>query len=159
MKASYERGVHDMETRLTKEVAVVCRDYCTMYWGVAMDQVGVPADLELRRLRIYSSRRIFEKFRSWTLLLSSSLPPKLSFQMLEWVRRLSHRRRPSPLRMPSQSGMWSSRPRMRRISLKLTMYTLRLLILRRTFPKPRPRIPDIGSSFVVGFFFFLYNFL
>lgn len=29
VKASYERGVLDMENRLTKEVAVVCRDYCT----------------------------------------------------------------------------------------------------------------------------------
>ena len=29
MKASYERRVLDMETRLAEEVAVVCRDYCT----------------------------------------------------------------------------------------------------------------------------------
>ena len=29
VKASYERGVLDMENRLTKEAAVVCRDYCT----------------------------------------------------------------------------------------------------------------------------------
>ena len=29
VKAFYERGVLDMENRLTKEVAVVCRDYCT----------------------------------------------------------------------------------------------------------------------------------
>ena len=29
VKASYERGVLDMENRLIKEVAVVCRDYCT----------------------------------------------------------------------------------------------------------------------------------
>ena len=29
VKGSYERGVLDMENRLTKEVAVVCRDYCT----------------------------------------------------------------------------------------------------------------------------------
>ena len=29
VKASYERGVQDMETRLVEEVVVVCRDYCT----------------------------------------------------------------------------------------------------------------------------------
>lgn len=29
VKASYECGVLDMENRLIKEVAVVCRDYCT----------------------------------------------------------------------------------------------------------------------------------
>ena len=50
MNASYDRGVADMETRLAKEVAVVCRDYISESWGVAMDRVGVPADSELRRL-------------------------------------------------------------------------------------------------------------
>ena len=29
VKASYERGVQDMEVRLSEEVAIVCRDYCT----------------------------------------------------------------------------------------------------------------------------------
>ena len=28
VKASYKRGVQDMEARLLEEVAVVCRDYC-----------------------------------------------------------------------------------------------------------------------------------
>ena len=49
VKASYERGVLDTENRLTEEVAVVCRDYCTESWGVAMDWAGVPTDSELRR--------------------------------------------------------------------------------------------------------------
>ena len=49
MKASYEHGVRDTETRLTEEVAVVCRDYYTESWGVAMDRAGVPADSEIRR--------------------------------------------------------------------------------------------------------------
>ena len=39
----------DTEKRLTEEVAIVCRDYYTESWGVAMDRVGVPADFELRR--------------------------------------------------------------------------------------------------------------
>ena len=50
MNASYDRGVADMETRLAEEVAVVCRDYISESWGVAMDRVGVPTDSELRRL-------------------------------------------------------------------------------------------------------------
>ena len=37
VKAAYERGVMDLEKRLTEEVVVVCRDYCTESWGVAMD--------------------------------------------------------------------------------------------------------------------------
>ena len=50
MKASYERGVRDTETRLIEEVAVVCRDYYTESWGVAMDRAGVPVDSEIRRV-------------------------------------------------------------------------------------------------------------
>jgi len=29
--ASYKRGVKDTDARLTKEVVVVCRDYCTEF--------------------------------------------------------------------------------------------------------------------------------
>ena len=50
MAASYERGVKDTDARLTEEVAVVCKDYCTESWGVVMDQAGVPANSELRRI-------------------------------------------------------------------------------------------------------------
>ena len=49
VKASYERGVLDTENKLMEKVAVVCRDYCTESWGVAMDRAGVPTDSELRR--------------------------------------------------------------------------------------------------------------
>ena len=49
VKASYERGVLDTENRLTEEVAIIWRDYCTDSWGVAMDRAGVPANSELRR--------------------------------------------------------------------------------------------------------------
>ena len=49
VKASYERGVLDTEARLSKKVAIVCKDYCTESWGVAMDRAGVPADSELRK--------------------------------------------------------------------------------------------------------------
>ena len=34
VKAFYEYGVQDTEARLSEEVAVVCRDYCTESWGV-----------------------------------------------------------------------------------------------------------------------------
>lgn len=30
--AAYERGVQEIEMRLAKEVARVCRDYCTKVW-------------------------------------------------------------------------------------------------------------------------------
>ena len=47
---SYERGVRDTEVRLTKEVAIVCRDYITMSWGVALDWAVVQADFNLRKV-------------------------------------------------------------------------------------------------------------
>ena len=47
---SYERGVADTEARLTDEVAVVCRDYITMSWGVALDRATVPVDSDLRKI-------------------------------------------------------------------------------------------------------------
>ena len=34
---------------MVEEVVMVCRDYCTESWGVAMDRAGVPVDYELRR--------------------------------------------------------------------------------------------------------------
>ena len=45
--ASYDRGVHDTEIRLTEEMAAVCRDYITMSWVIALDRVAVLADSDL----------------------------------------------------------------------------------------------------------------
>ena len=67
-RTSYERGVIDTKAQLAEEVVVVCRDYCTESWGVAMDRVGVPADLELRR-----SEHIF--FLEDIQEISLELPP------------------------------------------------------------------------------------
>ena len=50
MNMSYERGVLDTKTRLAEEVAIICRDYVTESWGVAMDRAGVPINSELRRV-------------------------------------------------------------------------------------------------------------
>jgi len=48
--ASYEREMADTEARLIEEVAVVCRNYVTKSWGVAMDRAAVPADSNLRKI-------------------------------------------------------------------------------------------------------------
>ena len=37
VRASYERGVHNTETRLAEEVAIVCKDYYTESWVVALN--------------------------------------------------------------------------------------------------------------------------
>ena len=66
---SYERGVVDTEARLTEEVAVVCKDYITMSWGVALDREAVPADSDLRKIEnIFFLEDIHE--------IPGSVPPK-----------------------------------------------------------------------------------
>ena len=39
-----------METRLTAEVIVVCREYCAETYNQALDRAGIPADSDLRRV-------------------------------------------------------------------------------------------------------------
>ena len=74
VNTAYERGVANMETWLSKEVAVVCKDYCTKSWGVAMDRAGDPADSELRR-----AKSIFFPMDIWeipdTVPLTKQPPP------------------------------------------------------------------------------------
>ena len=49
VNASYECEVADTKAQLLEEVAMVCRDYSTKSWGVAMDRARVLTDSELRR--------------------------------------------------------------------------------------------------------------
>ena len=48
--SAYERGVLEMEARLTAEVTAVCREYCAETYNQALDQVGIPQDSDLRRV-------------------------------------------------------------------------------------------------------------
>ena len=66
---SYECGVRDTEVRLTEEVAIICRDYITMSWGVALDRAAVPADSDLRKVE-----NIF--FPEDILEIPDSVPPE-----------------------------------------------------------------------------------
>ena len=61
----------DTKNRLTEEIAVVCRDYCTESWGVAIDRARVPANSELKRIEnIFFPKDIRE-------ILYSNPPEKL----------------------------------------------------------------------------------
>ena len=46
---AYERGMLEVETRLTAEVTAVCREYYAETYSQALDRVGIPADSDLRR--------------------------------------------------------------------------------------------------------------
>ena len=48
-QAAYTLGVKETQARLTEEFSVVCRDYCDISWGKALDVAGVPVDSDLRR--------------------------------------------------------------------------------------------------------------
>ena len=46
---AYERGVVEIEARLTVEVTIICKDYCAETYYKALNRAGVPADSDLRR--------------------------------------------------------------------------------------------------------------
>ena len=48
-QAAYTLGVEETQTRLTEELFAVCREYCGISWGKALDTIGVPVDSDLRR--------------------------------------------------------------------------------------------------------------
>ena len=41
--------MEETQARLTEEFSAVCRDYCDISWGKALDVAGVPVDSDLRR--------------------------------------------------------------------------------------------------------------
>ena len=45
----YMLGVEETQARLTEELTAVCRDYCSISWGKALDVAGVPMGSNLRR--------------------------------------------------------------------------------------------------------------
>ena len=47
-QAAYMLGMEETQARLTEEFFTVCRDYCDIYWGKALDVVRVPVDSDLR---------------------------------------------------------------------------------------------------------------
>ena len=47
-QATYTLGVEETQARLTEELSAVCREYCGISWGKALDVAGVPMDFDLR---------------------------------------------------------------------------------------------------------------
>ena len=48
-QAAYTLGVEETQARLTEELSAVCREYCDISWGKALDVAGVPVGFDLRR--------------------------------------------------------------------------------------------------------------
>ena len=77
MKATvYERGVGETKARLTTKVMIVCKDYCVETYYKALDQVGIPADSDLRRIdKVYYPEDIREDPTALPPLAALPLPP------------------------------------------------------------------------------------
>ena len=48
-QAAYTLGVEETQARLTEEFFAVCREYCGVTWGKALDAAGVPVGFDLRQ--------------------------------------------------------------------------------------------------------------
>ena len=48
-QAAYTLGVEETQVRLMEELSVVCREYCGISSGKAIDATGVPMNSDLRR--------------------------------------------------------------------------------------------------------------
>ena len=73
--AAYERGVVEIEARLTTEVTVVCGNYCAKTYYKALDLAGVPTDSNLRKAdRVYYPKDIREDPTAFPPPAALSLP-------------------------------------------------------------------------------------
>ena len=48
-QATYTLGLEETQARLTEELSAVCRDYCDISWGKALDAAGVLVGSDFRR--------------------------------------------------------------------------------------------------------------
>ena len=74
--ATYERGVLEIEARLTAEVTMVCRDYYAETYNQALDWAGVPVDSDLMRAdQVYYLEDIREDITAPPPPAALPLPP------------------------------------------------------------------------------------
>ena len=48
-QATYKLGMEETQAKLTEELSTVCREYCGISWGKALDVAGVPVGSDLRQ--------------------------------------------------------------------------------------------------------------
>ena len=96
-QAAYTLGVEETQARLTEELSAVCREYCGIFWGKALDAAGVPVGFDLRRPEIiYYDPEIHE------LLGPSSFHPEPATQASE--QSMADQTPPAPLEVPKDSN-------------------------------------------------------
>ena len=96
-QAAYTLGVEETQARLIEELSVVCREYCSTFWGKALNVVGVLEGFDLRRPEsIYYDLEIRE------LPGSSSSHPEQVTQASE--QSMADQAPPAPLEAPKDSN-------------------------------------------------------
>ena len=96
-QAAYTLRVEETQARLIEELTAVCRDYCSISWGKALDAVGVPVGSDLRRpMSIYYDPEIRE------LPGSNSSHPKQATQVSAQPK--ADQVPPAPLEVPKDSN-------------------------------------------------------
>ena len=74
--SAYKRGVLETKARLTTEVTIVCREYCAETYNQALDQAGIPADSDLRRVdQVYYPKDLKENTTAPPPPAALPLPP------------------------------------------------------------------------------------
>ena len=96
-QAAYMLRVKETQARLTEELSVVCREYCGISWGKALDVAGVPKSSDLRWPEsIYYDPKIRE------LPDPSSSHPKQATQAFE--QSMADQAPPTPLEVSKDSN-------------------------------------------------------
>ena len=96
-QVAYTLGVEETQAKLIEELSTVCREYCDISWGKALDAVGVPVGSDFRRPEnIYYNPEICE------LPGPDSSHLKLATQAFE--QSMVDQALPTPLEAPKESN-------------------------------------------------------
>ena len=96
-QAAYTLGVEETQAKLIEELSTVCREYCDISWGKALDAVGVPVGSDFRRPEnIYYNPEICE------LPGPDSSHLELATQAFE--QSMADQALPTPLEAPKESN-------------------------------------------------------
>ena len=96
-QAASTLGVEEIQAKLIEELSTVCKEYCDISWGKALDAAGVPMGSDLRQLEsIYYDPEICE------LPGPDSSHLELATQASEQL--MADQALPTPLEAPKESN-------------------------------------------------------
>ena len=136
-QAAYTLGVEETQARLTEELTAICRDYCDISWGKALNAAGVPVGFNLRRPEsIYYDPEICE------LPGPDSFHPEQAIQVS--AQSKADQVPPAPSEVPKDSNQMVAKEK----RLKLLRVRIKIRIRRKILliPQRKPQILLLLSS-------------